>query len=68
MRRLTRPVACDVCHEPTYQIYGQATLLSRDDVFCWFCYCAWYGSGLCTESEIRRESLRQRYDEVHGWA
>lgn len=64
MTRLEHPVACGVCHEPTTEIYANATLLGRDDVLCWFCVLAWYERGLTHEDAIRRESLCQRYTEV----
>lgn len=63
MTRLDIPVACDVCHEPTTTVYHNATLLARDDVFCWFCFHALYEGGVTQEDQIRRASLRQRYEE-----
>jgi len=63
MTRCEIAVVCDVCHEPTHQIYFNPVLLGRDDVFCRFCYLAWHESRLTNEEQIRRRSLQQRYEE-----
>lgn len=63
MLLLDHAVECDVCHEPTTRVYANKGLLGRDDMFCWFCFLAWYECGLRDEAAIRRESLSQRYAE-----
>lgn len=63
MTTLTIPVACDVCHEPTHQIYFNPLVLGRDDVCCHWCFLEWYHGGLVEEAQIRRASLQHRYEE-----
>lgn len=65
MIRLEQTVFCDVCHQRTVEVYANETRLGRDDMFCRYCFQAWYEAGLVNESEIRRASLRARYAEVN---
>lgn len=57
-------MTCAVCCSSTDRNYANSILTGREDVFCFFCFLAWYEGGLTQEAQIRRASVALREE---GW-